>query len=98
MKAFFVACKEAGYTCWLPVQSLDFYLDAPSYNPDFAVHEEDTIRPPTAFPGTRFRNDWKDGYIPLMDHWDGGAQGYLNSRFMLGHLIKNYQLLFEHGI
>jgi hypothetical protein len=98
MKAFFDACKEVGYTCWLHDQYRDYYLDAPSYNPDFAVHEEDTIRPPTAFPGTRFKNDWKDGYIPLMDHWDGGAQGYLNSRFMLGHLVKNYQLLFEHGI
>jgi hypothetical protein len=98
MKAFFDACKQIGYTCWLHDQYRDYYLDAPSYNPDFAVHEEDSIRPPTAFPGTRFKNDWKDGYIPLMDHWDGGTQGYLNSRFMLGHLTKNYELLFEHGI
>jgi hypothetical protein len=33
-----------------------------------------------------------------MDHWDGGTQGYLNSRFMLGHLVKNYQAMFDHGI
>jgi hypothetical protein len=98
MRAFFDACKELGYTCWLHDQYRDYYLDAPSWNPDFAVHEEDSIRPPTAFPGTRFKNDWKDGYIPLMDHWDGGAQGYLNSRFMLGHVVKNYRALFDHGI
>jgi Family of unknown function (DUF5696) len=98
MKAFFEACQEIGFTCWVHDQYRDYYLDAPSYNPEFAVHEEDSIRSATAFPGTRFKNDWKDGYIPLMDHWDGGAQGYLNSRFMLGHLVKNYQLLFEHGI
>ncbi len=33
-----------------------------------------------------------------MDNWDGGKQAYLNSRFMLGHLEKNYQGLFDHGI
>ena len=33
-----------------------------------------------------------------MDHWDGGTQGYLNSRFMLGHVVKNYGEIFEHGI
>lgn len=98
MKAFFDACRNLGDTCWLHDQYRDYYLDAPSWNPDFAVHEQDSVRPPTAFPGTRFKNDWKDGFIPLMDHWDGGAQGYLNSRFMLGHLVKNYRLMFEHGI
>jgi hypothetical protein len=61
-------------------------------------HEEDDLRPPTAFPGTRFKDDWKDGYTPLMDHWDGGTQGYLNNRFMLGHMVKNYEALFAHGI
>jgi hypothetical protein len=98
MKAFFDACKELGDTCWLHDQYRDYYLDAPSWNPDFAVHEEDTVRPSQAFPGTRFKNDWKDGYIPLMDHWDGGTQGYLNSRFMLGYVVKNYDALFAHGI
>jgi hypothetical protein len=33
-----------------------------------------------------------------MRHWDGGPQAYLNARFQLGHLLKNYQLLFDHGI
>ncbi len=98
MKAFFDACKQLGYTCWLHDQYRDYYLDAPSWNPDFAVHEEDSIRPPSAFPGTRFKKDWKDGYIPLMDNWDGGAQGYLNNGFMLGHMVKNYRAMFEHGI
>ena len=98
MKAFFDTCKEIGYTCWLHDQYRDYYLDAPSWNPDFAVHEEDAITPPDAFPGTRFKDDWKDGYIPLMDHWDGGTQALLNSRFMLGHLTKNYGALFAHGI
>ena len=73
--------------------------DAPSWNPDFAVHAEDSDEPRrTPFPGTRFKHDWKDGYIPLMDHWDGGTQGYLNNRFMLGHVVKNYREMFEHGI
>jgi hypothetical protein len=98
MQAFFDACKRLGYTCWLHDQYRDYYLDAPSWNPDFAVHEQDNISPPTAFPGTRFKHDWKDGYVPLMNYWDGGTQGYLNSRFMLGHVIKNYTLMFEHGI
>jgi hypothetical protein len=98
MKGFFDTCKELGYVCWLHDQYRDYYLDAPSWNPDFAVHEEDAITPPSAFPGTRFKDDWKDGYIPLMDHWDGGTQGYLNNRFMLGHLTKNYGAIFEHGI
>lgn len=98
MKAFFDACKEIGYTCWLHDQYRDYYLDAPSWNPDLAVHDEDNIRPPMVFPGTRFKHDWKDGYIPLMDNWDGGAQGYLNNRYMLGHVVKNYQAMFAHGI
>ena len=98
MKAFFDACRELGYTCWLHDQYRDYYTDAPSWNPDFAVHAEDSVSPPDAFPGTRFKDDWKDGYIPMMDHWDGGAQGYLDNRFMLGHLVKNYQAIFEHGI
>lgn len=98
MKALFDACKQLGYTCWLHDQYRDYYLDAPSWNPEFAVHDEDNASPPTMFPGTRFKHDWKDGYIPLMDNWDGGPQGYLNNDFMLGHLEKNYRVLFEHGI
>ncbi len=98
MKAFFDACKDIGFTCWLHDQYRDYYLDAPSWNPDFAVHEEDAKSPPKAFPGTRFKHDWKDGSIPLMNYWDGGTQGYLNSRFMLGFLVRNYQMMFAHGI
>lgn len=98
MKAFFDACKQLGDTCWLHDQYRDYYTDAPSWNPDFAVHEGDTTSAPDAFPGTRFGGDWKEGYIPFMNHWDGGTQSYLSSRFMLGFLVKNYKLLFEHGI
>ena len=98
MKALFDACRELGYTCWLHDQYRDYYLDAPSWNPEFAVHEQDATSPPKAFPGTRFKHDWKDGYIPLMDNWDGGTQGYLNNDFMLGHVIKNYTAMFAHGI
>jgi hypothetical protein len=32
-----------------------------------------------------------------MRHWDGGHQTFLNSRFMLGHLQKNYRLLMRRG-
>jgi hypothetical protein len=99
MKAFFDACKELGYTCGLHDQYRDYYPDAPSYSPDFAVHEEDSTSPVKHFPGTRFHpDDWKDGYIPFMNHWDGGTQTYLNNRYMLGHIQKNYRLLWEHGI
>jgi hypothetical protein len=34
----------------------------------------------------------------MMDYWDGGAMGYLNSRFALAHLVKNDQQMFDHGI
>src|SRR6476619_2290210 len=98
MKTLFDACRETSYTCWLHDQYRDYYLDAPSWNPDFAIHEEDSTRPPSAFPGTRFKHAWKDGSVPFMDNWDGGAQAYLNNRFMLGHVVKNYELMFEHGI
>ncbi|MGH9584593.1 MAG: hypothetical protein ACRD4O_16850, partial [Bryobacteraceae bacterium] len=74
------------------------YTDAPSWNPDFAVHEGDITSRPDAFPGTRFGDDWKEGYIPYMNHWQGGTQSYLNSRFMLGFLVMNYDWMFEHGI
>ena len=98
MKAFFDACREVGYTCWLHDQYRDYYTDAPSWNPDFAVHAEDARSPVDWFPGTRFKKDWKDGTIPMMDHWEGGAQSYLDNRFMLGFLVKNYEEIFAHGI
>ena len=33
-----------------------------------------------------------------MDYWDGGKMAYMNARFALAHLVKNYQLMFDHGI
>jgi hypothetical protein len=90
-------CRELGYLFSLHDQYRDYYIDAPSYNGQFSIHEEDEKSPPLAFPGSRF-GDWKEGAIPFMDHWDGGKMTYLNGRFMLGHLKKNYQGLFDHGI
>ena len=89
--------RELGYRYILHDQYRDYYLDAPSYDAQFAVREEDVKVPAQAFPGSRF-GDSKQGDIPLMRHWDGGKQAYLNNRFWLGHLQKNYQLFFDHGI
>jgi Protein of unknown function (DUF3111). len=97
MKRLADALREIGYIFTLHDQYRDYYVDAPSYDPQFAIHEEDASSAPQAFPGTRF-GDSKEGNIPFMRHWDGGTQTFLNSRFMLGHLIKNYRLLFERGI
>ena len=90
-------CRELGYPYILHDQYRDYYLDAASYDPQFAIHEQDSETGPGAFPGSRF-GDSKQGQIPMMRHWDGGMQAYLNGRFMLGHLLKNYQLIFDHGI
>jgi hypothetical protein len=97
MKRLIETCRELGYKVIFHDQYRDYYLDAPSYNEQFAVHEEDTNLPPQQFPGSRF-GDSKQGQIPLMRHWDGGPQAYLNARFQLGHLLKNYQLFSDHGI
>jgi hypothetical protein len=90
-------CDELGYLFSLHDQYRDYYLDAPSWDPQFAIHEEDAASDPQAFPGSRF-GDWKDGDIPMMDNWDGGKMSYLNGRFMHGHLAKNYRAMFAHGV
>lgn len=97
MKRMADAVRALGFILTLHDQYRDYYVDAPSYDPRFAVHEEDEKSPPQAFPGSRF-GQWKEGRIPFMRHWDGGKQTFLNPRFMLGHLRKNYELMFEHGI
>jgi hypothetical protein len=97
MKRLAETCKELGYLFSLHDQYRDYYLDAPSYNPRFAIHEEDDKSKPNMFPGTRF-GDSKEGRIPFMDYWDGGKMAYLSGRFMLGHLNKNYQWMFKHDI
>lgn len=97
MKRLVDTARELGYPYILHDQYRDYYLDAPSYDAQFAVREEDAKLPAQAFPGSRF-GDSKDGDIPMMRHWDGGRQAYLNNRFWLGHLLKNYQLFFDHGI
>jgi hypothetical protein len=91
------ACRDLGYPFLFHDQYRDSYLDAPSYDQQFAIHEEDDSLPPKAFAGSRF-GDSKEGHIPFMRHWDGGKQAYLNARFQPGHLRKNYQLFFDHGI
>jgi len=90
-------CRELGYPFIFHDQYRDYYVDAPSYDPQFAIHEENDSLPAKAAFGSRF-GDWKEGQIPFMRHWDGGKQTYLNSRFQPGHLEKNYQLFFDHGI
>ena len=97
MKRLVDACDELGYLFSLHDQYRDYYIDSPSFDTQFAVHEEDAVSPPLAFPGSRF-GDFKEGAVPYMDHWDGGKMTYINGRFMLGHLKKNYQGLFDHGI
>jgi hypothetical protein len=97
MKRLTDTVRGLGYVFTLHDQYRDYYTDAPSYDTQFAVHEEDEKSPPQAFPGSRF-GQWKEGRIPFMRHWDGGKQTYINSRFMLGHLRKNYELMFDHGI
>src|SRR5215813_14543865 len=97
LKKLVDTCRAVGYPVILHDQYRDYYLDAASYDPQFAVHEEDASLPPQQFPGSRF-GDSKQGQIPFMRHWDGGTQAYLNARFMLGHLLKNYELFFAHDI
>jgi hypothetical protein len=97
LKRFADALAGMGYLFSIHDQYRDYYADAPSWNPDFAIHEEDAEAAPQAFPGTRFGIS-KEGAIPYMRHWDGGKQSFLTPRFMLGHLQKNYAQLFEHGI
>jgi hypothetical protein len=96
-KRFADAVHDLGFLLTLHDQYRDYYVDAPSYDPQFAIHEEDEATAPHAFPGTRFGIS-KEGRIPFMRHWDGGKQSFLNARFMLGHLEKNYQALFDHHI
>jgi len=97
MKKLQNTLKDLGYLFVLHDQYRDYYTDAPSFKKQFAIHEEDSIKPPAVFPGTRF-GDFKEGNIPYMDYWDGGKMSYLSSSFMLGHVKKNYQGLFDNGI
>jgi hypothetical protein len=97
MQRLAATCNELGYLFSLHDQYRDYYLDAPSYDEQFAIHEEAPGDKSLAFPGSRFGN-WKEGVIPYMDNWDGGKMTYLNGRFMLGHLAHNYEEMFAHGI
>ena len=97
MKRLADTCRELGYLFTLHDQYRDYYVEAPSYDPQLAVHEEDAASPPSIFPGTRF-GSWKEGRLSFLAAWDGGKQTYLSPRFMLGHLKKNYSGLLARGI
>lgn len=97
MRRLEATCREVGYLFGLHDQYRDYYVDGPSFDPQFAVHEQNATEPAEAFPGSRF-GDFKDGRVPMMDHWEGGKMAYLSPRFMLEHLEMNYQALFAHGI
>src|SRR5262245_35973448 len=43
MKRWADACRELGYVAMLHDQYRDYYVDAPSWDPQFAVHEEDNV-------------------------------------------------------
>ncbi len=90
-------CDELGFTSGLHDQYRDFYVNSVSYDPELAIHEEDSVTVPTAFPGSRFFG-FKDGTMPVMDFWGGGKMAYINSQFGLGHLKKNYGAMAAHGI
>src|SRR6185295_6879609 len=66
MKRLADTCRELGYLFTLHDQYRDYYVDAPSYRPEFAVHEEDATSPPSLFPGTRPDGSYLDvfGYVP----------------------------------
>jgi hypothetical protein len=51
MKRLSETCKELGYLFSLHDQYRDYYTDAPSYDPQFAVHEEDERERRSSFPG-----------------------------------------------
>jgi hypothetical protein len=97
MKLLADTCKELGYLFSLHDQYRDYYVDAPSFSAEFAAHEAEVGGAPTMFPGTRF-GSFKEGPLSFLAAWDGGKQTYLNARFMLPHVKKNYAGLFAHGI
>jgi hypothetical protein len=97
MKRLADTCKELGYLFTVHDQYRDYYVEAPSYNPKFAVHEEDEASPPTGFPGTRFGTR-KEGRLAFLAAWDGGKQTYLSPALMFGHMKKNYGGILAQGI
>lgn len=97
MKRLEATCHELGYRFALHDQYRDYYADAPSFTPHWAIHEEDQNPVSVAFPGSRF-GQWKEGTIPYMNNWDGGKQSYINNRTMPGEVAKTYTGLADHGI
>ena len=54
MKRLAETCRELGYLFSLHDQYRDYYTDAPSFDEQFAVHEEDANPLSQQFPGSRF--------------------------------------------
>ncbi len=91
-------CHELGYTCVNDDQYRDYYRRAHSFDPRFAIHESAAEGRPLVFPGTRFEKHWKEGKVAFMNYWAGGDNAYLDARYAVGHVIKNYTLIENHGI
>lgn len=90
-------CNDLGYLFTLHDQYRDYHLHAPSYNPEFALHEETTTGPAGIFPGTRF-GGYKVGHLAFINHWSSGVFTYMSPWLMLGHMEKNYRAMCAHGI
>jgi hypothetical protein len=97
-KKYVETCHELGYTCVNDDQYRDYYRNAHSFDTQFAIHEEEPGGRPLVFPGTRFEKHWKEGRVAFMNYWAGGDNAYLDARFAVGHVVKNYNLIMKHGI
>ncbi len=97
-KRYIETCDELGYTYVNDDQYRDYYINSHSYDPQFAIQEEDSTGRPLIFPGTRFEKFWKEGKIAVMNYWAGGDNTYINGQFAYGHLKKNYKLMAKHDV
>jgi hypothetical protein len=97
LKRWVETCKDLGYVASLDDEYSDYYVNAPSYDPQFAIHEEDMFSPSAVFGNTKL-GGWKEGHIPFMNFWEGGKNAYLSARFATGHVRKNYAALKKEGV
>jgi hypothetical protein len=97
MKRFADAMHELNYLFTFHEQYRNYLMESPSYQDQFALHEEQMGGNGLVYPAARW-GGYKVGYVPMMIHAEGGPEGWLNPRFMLGHLMKNNRLMFDHGI
>ena len=97
-KRYIETCDELGYSYVNDDQYRDYYINSHSYDPQFAIQEEDSIGRPLIFPGTRFEKFWKEGKIAVMNYWAGGDNTYINGQIAYGHLKKNYNLMAKNNV